>query len=440
MKQYDVIVIGAGPGGLAAAYQLADSKKVLVVERDLWGGTCPNVGCDPKKMLYSAVQAKDQAGRMTRAGLEGIPDINWPNLMAFKRGYTDTVPSGTLAGLKNAGIDTVHGAARFLDPRTVAVAGETYRATNFVIATGQAPALPKIPGASLLKTSSDFLNLDQLPMTLAFIGAGYVALELANIAAAAGATVHLINHSARALRSFPEDAVAQLLAAMKDRRIIFHDNVALTGVISSPRGVILQAADFSLEVQTAFSAVGRVPAVTLGLGDAGVQVGARGIQVDDHLRTTNPHIFALGDVIAKTQPKLTPVASFEGRYVGATILADRGPIDYPAQPVVVYGTTELAQVGISLADAEAAPDRYTINTQDVSRWYTYNRLKDDSATVTVITDKASGEIAGAIVVSTIAEELINYLTLLMDTHVPGKVAAKLIYAYPTPASDLQYLV
>ncbi|MFD1464372.1 FAD-dependent oxidoreductase, partial [Paenibacillus farraposensis] len=202
-------------------------------------------------------------------------------------------------------------------------------------------------------------NLDQLPMTLAFIGAGYVALELANIAAAAGATVHLINHSARALRSFPEDAVAQLLAAMKDRRIIFHDNVALTGVISSPRGVILQAADFSLEVQAAFSAVGRVPAVALGLGDAGIQVGARGIHVDDHLRTTNPHIFALGDVIAKTQPKLTPVASFEGRYVGATILADRGPIAYPAQPVVVYGTTELAQVGISLTDAEAAPDRYT---------------------------------------------------------------------------------
>lgn len=438
--EYDVIVIGGGPGGLAAAYALSDTKRVMVVENNLWGGTCPNFGCDPKKMLYSAVEARAYAGRMTKAGLVGIPDVNWPSLMAFKRGYTETVPSGTKAGLKQAGIAAVEGSPKFVDANTISVAGTRYQATNFIIATGQFPVRPDIPGADLLGTSTDFLDLDELPQTVAFIGAGYVSLELANIAAAAGATVHIINHSARALRAFPAKAVAELRRQMEQERIIFHDNVSLTQVTGSATSVTLAAPDFSLTVQRAFTAAGRAPSLDLNLVAAGVDSTPHGITVGSFMQTSAPNIFAVGDVVAKTQPKLTPVASFEGRYVAEHLLGDSRPIRYPVQPTIVYGATQVAEVGIHLADAEKDPAHYEIKHNDVTHWYTYNRIQEKQADVTVIIDKNNGEIAGAVVVATVADELINYITMLMNSHTKPSAATREIYAYPSVASDFSYLL
>nr|WP_263848883.1 FAD-dependent oxidoreductase [Lacticaseibacillus thailandensis] len=155
---YDVVIIGAGPGGLAAAYGLAAQQHVLVVENNLWGGTCPNFGCDPKKMLYGVVEAQRQVRRYQGSGLDGQPRVNWAQMMAFKRSYTDGVPVGTEQGLTQAGIDHLHGTATFRDAHTLVVGDRTVTTDKVVVATGAHANITDIPGHELLATSTDFFG------------------------------------------------------------------------------------------------------------------------------------------------------------------------------------------------------------------------------------------------------------------------------------------
>lgn len=436
---YDTIVIGGGPGGLAAAYGLAAKQKVLVIESDLWGGTCPNYGCDPKKMLYRGVEVKNATLRMNGFGISGTARIDWPSLMAFKRSYTTGIPAGTLTGLTRTGIKTLYGRAQLLGQHMVKVGSQNVTGEHIVIATGHTPRFPDIPGANLLKTSRDFLDVDELPTSIAFIGAGYVSVELANIAAAAGADVHIIGHSDRLLRAFPKVATEALKQLLLKTGIHFHPNVELTKI--SPLGTMthLHADGFDLNVDMAVTAMGRIANVAdLGLANAGIKSDLRGIPVDDHLRTAVANIYAIGDVNLKPQPKLTPVAGFEGRYVAQQILGSQEPIHYPAIPTIVFGPTELAKVGVALEDALAAPEQYQVTHNETTHWYTYNRIQDPDAQVWTIVDKSTGKLAGAVVLASLAEDLINTFAAAIDA---GQEPSDLnwIYAYPSAQSDLQYL-
>ncbi|NVO88264.1 NAD(P)/FAD-dependent oxidoreductase [Lactobacillus rhamnosus] len=436
---YDTIVIGGGPGGLAAAYGLAAKQKVLVIESDLWGGTCPNYGCDPKKMLYRGVEVKNAALRMNGFGISGTAKIDWPSLMAFKRSYTTGIPAGTLTGLTRTGIKTLYGRAQLLGQHMVKVGSQNVTGEHIVIATGHTPRFPDIPGANLLKTSRDFLDLDELPTSIAFIGAGYVSVELANIAAAAGADVHIIGHSDRLLRAFPKVATEALKQLLLKTGIHFHPNVELTKI--SPLGTMthLHADGFDLNVDMAVTAMGRIANVAdLGLANAGIKSDLRGIPVDDHLRTAVANIYAIGDVNLKPQPKLTPVAGFEGRYVVQQILGSQEPIHYQAIPTIVFGPTELAKVGVALEDALAAPEQYQVTHNETTHWYTYNRIQDPDAQVWTIVDKSTGKLAGAVILASLAEDLINTFAAAIDA---GQEPSDLnrIYAYPSAQSDLQYL-
>ena len=436
---YDTIVIGGGPGGLAAAYGLAAKQRVLVIESDLWGGTCPNYGCDPKKMLYRGVEVKNAALRMNGFGISGTAKIDWPSLMAFKRSYTTGIPAGTLTGLTRTGIKTLYGRAQLLGQHMVKVGSQNVTGEHIVIATGHTPRFPDIPGANLLKTSRDFLDVDELPTSIAFIGAGYVSVELANIAAAAGADVHIIGHSDRLLRAFPKVATEALKQLLLKTGIHFHPNVELTKI--SPLGTMthLHADGCDLNVDMAVTAMGRIANVAdLGLANAGIKSDLRGIPVDDHLRTAVANIYAIGDVNLKPQPKLTPVAGFEGRYVAQQILGSQEPIHYPAIPTIVFGPTELAKVGVALEDALAAPEQYQVTHNETTHWYTYNRIQDPDAQVWTIVDKSTGKLAGAVVLASLAEDLINTFAAAIDA---GQEPSDLnrIYAYPSAQSDLQYL-
>lgn len=436
---YDTIVIGGGPGGLAAAYGLAAKQKVLVIESDLWGGTCPNYGCDPKKMLYRGVEVKNATLRMNGFGISGTARIDWPSLMAFKRSYTTGIPAGTLTGLTRTGIKTLYGRAQLLGQHMVKVGSQNVTGEHIVIATGHTPRFPDIPGANLLKTSRDFLDVDELPTSIAFIGAGYVSVELANIAAAAGADVHIIGHSDRLLRAFPKVATEALKQLLLKTGIHFHPNVELTKI--SPLGTMthLHADGFDLNVDMAVTAMGRIANVAdLGLANAGIKSDLRGIPVDDHLRTAVANIYAIGDVNLKPQPKLTPVAGFEGRYVAQQILGSQESIHYPAIPTIVFGPTELAKVGVALEDALAAPEQYQVTHNETTHWYTYNRIQDPDAQVWTIVDKSTGKLAGAVVLASLAEDLINTFAAAIDA---GQEPSDLnrIYAYPSAQSDLQYL-
>ncbi|WP_309297200.1 NAD(P)/FAD-dependent oxidoreductase [Lapidilactobacillus luobeiensis] len=434
MADYQTIIIGAGPAGNALAYRLASTQKVLVVENDLFGGTCPNQGCDAKKMLYSGIEVRQQAQRLQGHGLASAPKINWPDLMAFKRSYTEQVPTATEAELRNVGVTTVHGTAKFIAADILEVDHHQYHGNHIVIATGQRPHQLQIPGAELLKTSRDFLDLDQLPQRIIFIGGGYISFELANIAATAGAQVTLIHHNQRPLKQFPQMLVASLIQQMTAAGIQVHLGAEPQAVQKTATGLQLQTSAGDFDADLIINATGRQPNIdALGLDQVGINADVHGVAVNDHLQTSLPEVYAIGDVVKRTLPKLTPVASFEGDYLADQLLGLRDDaIDYPLIPTIVFGTEKLAQIGVSVNEAQKDTLHFQVTEMDVGSWYTYNRIQDKNAKVLLVKDMV-GQVVGVSVLSALADELINHFAdRLAQGHAP-------LYLYPTTASDLAYL-
>ncbi|WP_203641940.1 dihydrolipoyl dehydrogenase family protein [Levilactobacillus andaensis] len=442
MQAFDIGIIGGGPGGLAAAYGLhARGMNVAVVEKDLWGGTCPNRGCDPKKILMAAVEAQGHSEALQGHGLTGIPQIDWSALMAAKRAYTEKIPSGTQGGLEAAGIANFHGTASFNDDGTLTVGGEQLNAANWIIATGQEPRLPKIDGQEWLRTSNDFLDLDKLPQDITLMGAGFVGVELAAIANAAGSRVHLVHHNTRPLRAFDQDLVNDLLDRLRENGVDIKLDTDITAV--APADDQYQVTTATGETWTtglAFATAGRTPVLAdLHLDRVDVATTAHGITVNGRLQSSNHHIFALGDVVDRPQPKLTPVAGFEGRYLTETLTTCDSPaIQYPVIPAVVYGKTQLAQLGVPTVQAESQPEKYMINDLDLTHWYSYQRIQDPHARIKVVVDKAANKIVGAAVLSSEAEQVINYLDFVISNQLGMDDINATIMAYPTLASDLTY--
>ncbi|MCH4008100.1 dihydrolipoyl dehydrogenase family protein [Companilactobacillus sp.] len=442
MKQYDAIVIGGGPAGLAAAYKLKSAgKNTAVFENDLWGGTCPNRGCDPKKVLLSAVEGRDRIAQFQGKGFSNVPYVNWTELEAFKKTFTDPVSAGSKSGLVSAGIDTYEGSPKFISENALNLGDETFQANDFIIATGQRPSILNITGSENLLTSNEFLSLKKMPKSITFIGAGYIAMELANIANATGAEVHLIHHNDRPLKEFDQEYVNEMVEQMKQRGIQFHFNVDTKEVEKVDDHYTIKADDFILNTDLVICATGRIPNVEgMSLDSAGVEIGKRGIKVNQYLQTTNKNIYAVGDVIDKTGPKLTPVAGFEAGYAVDHIIGnDNNPIDYPAIPTLVYGSPKLAKVGVSIPDAEKNKDKYHIVAQDLTGWFTYHRINEPVAKAKIVFDN-DDQIVGATILTEQADELINLLTVAIDKKINNEKVNQIIFGYPTVASDLEYLI
>lgn len=441
MEKYDAIVIGSGPAGNSAAYGLKEQgKKVAIIESDLWGGTCPNRGCDPKKMLMSGVEAQKRIETMLGKGFDQTPKIVWEDLMTFKKSYTDFVPQNTKEGLDAAEIDRYQGQASFLDANQIVVNDQELSANQFLIATGQRPAVLSIDGQDLLQSSTDFLDLNHLPKKMAFIGAGYIAFELAVIASAAGSEVHIIHHNDRPLKEFDQELVNDLVEHMKADGIQFHFNVNTKSVELMHPNYRITGENFELVVDMVIGATGRIPNVEgLNLEKAGVSYDKRGIKVDEHLRTTQQNIFACGDVIAKKQPKLTPVAGFEAGYVVNVMNGDTEAIDYPLIPTIVFGDQRLARIGLSDRELADHPEKYHSETTDLSSWYTYHRINDQGAKIKIVYDE-DDKIVAITCLSQLADEVINYLLIILTKKMTHEEVEKYIFAYPSPASDLSYFI
>ncbi|WP_299913596.1 FAD-dependent oxidoreductase, partial [uncultured Paracoccus sp.] len=212
-EDYDLIVIGAGMAGVAAANKCgAAGWRVAIVDALPYGGTCALRGCDPKKILRRGAEIMDAARLMQGKGIDpGDLSINWADLMAHKRGFTDPVPDKMEKGLSGNGVETLHGAARFTGSNTLEVDGTAYQSERFLVAAGAMPRPLSFTGADLVIDSTDFLNLEALPNRVLFIGGGFVSFEFAHIAARAGANPIIVDRGARPLRGFDPDLVEMLI-------------------------------------------------------------------------------------------------------------------------------------------------------------------------------------------------------------------------------------
>ena len=439
-KAFDVIIIGSGVGGMAIANGLvAEGKKVAVIEDDLWGGTCPNRGCDPKKTLYSIVEAKDSVTQLIGKGFSHTPQVNWSELMAFKESIINPVSDASNKSLQSAGVETIIGKAKFIDEKTVQVNDGTFSAETFVIATGARPSLLPIEGKDYLLTSDDFLSLPEMPKTVTFIGGGYVSFELATIANAAGAKVHVVHHNDKPLKAFDSELVKQSVQQLEAKGVIFHFNMNTKEIKKNKDSfLVIIENNESIKTDLVFCATGRIPNIEeLDLDKAKVDYDKNGIQIDDHLQTSSKNIFACGDVLSKKRAKLTPVASFEGNYLVKYLTGKTtDKIVYPCIPTVVYSSPKLAQTGVSIEQATEQEDDYEVSQIDATSWFSYSRVNEPISKIKLIKNRKTGLLVGATCLNERADDLINFLSLLIDEKMTTKEATQLIFAYPTIASDL----
>ena len=447
-KTYDLIVIGGGTAGNGVARMAADAGwSVASIDSEPHGGTCALRGCDPKKMLVAVTEGVEWAENMEGKGLEAQPSVNWPDMIAFKRSFTEAMPPRIEAGLEKAGIDVLHGLARFTGPNTIELNGETLTAKHFHIATGARPMTLNIPGEEHLTTSTEFLELPERPNRIAFVGGGFIAMEFAHIVKRAGAReVTVLEMMDRPLGPFDPDLVAMLVEATEELGVDLRTKAKVAKIEK-------QGDEFTVTVETpdgtetitcdlVVHGTGRVPNIDrLNLEAAGVEYSRRGIKVSDAMRTTNPAIFAAGDCAA-SGPKLTPVSAFEGRVAGKNLLAgeDERTVDYPPIPSVVFTLPMVATVGLSEAVAREQGLKFDTHFEKTGDWYSSLRVGAKHTGFKVLVEVGSGQILGAHLIGPGSEEQINLFAMAMGAGQTANQIKAMIFAYPSYASDIGSMV
>lgn len=426
-KEYDLAIIGSGTAAMVAAMRVREAGwRVAVVDFRPLGGTCALRGCDPKKMLVGGAEAVDHARRMHGKGIVGDTAIDWPELMAFKRSFTDPVPAKHEQRYAAKGIDTYRGQARFIGRTQLEVAGEPLLFRHALLASGAEPVQLGIPGEHHLVTNEGFLSLERLPQRIVLVGGGYIAAEFSHIAARAGSHVVVLQRGERMLKGFDADLVGWLMEKFKAEGIEVHTGTKVESIDATPTGYTVHAssaagrAEFNAELVV--HAAGRAPALgPLDLDAGGIDVEHGRIKLNEYLQSvSNPAVYAAGDA-AQVGPPLTPVSSHDAKVVAANLLKGnhRKP-DYTGVPSVAFTIPPIATVGLSEDEArQAAEPTYGFK---------------------VLVEEESDQILGAHLVGPHADEVINLFALAIRHKLTADDLKRTVFAYPTGASDIGYML
>ena len=443
---YDVMVIGTGTAAYQVVYPCQEAGlKVAVVDRQPYGGTCAIRGCQPKKYLVAAAEAVERATAMVAIGVSHPPGLDWTDLMASKRKFTDRVPSRTEQGFRSAGITTLKGNARFTGPQTIQVGNDEIRARTTVIATGAKPRPLKFPGAQLLTTSDGFLDLPALPPRILFVGGGFISMEFAHVAARAGSQVTVLQRDTHVLKQFDPDLADLLMDASRSAGMGIQTGACVNEIKQTEDGFQTRCRENPDEVYTAdlvIHGAGRVADLDdLNLSAAGIDFSEGGVSVDAYLQSTsNPHVYAIGDA-AGSPYQLATVADMEGICVAHNIInGNRQTADYLVVPGAVFTQPPLAAVGASVAAAQQWDREVAINSGDMTRWPSSRRIGQTHAAYRVICDAKTHHILGAHILGHNADEMINIFALAMRFNLTTDDLKQVLWAYPTYVSDIKYML
>jgi glutathione reductase (NADPH) len=446
-NRYQLVVIGTGTAAMVAALRVrAAGKSVAVVDFHPFGGTCALRGCDPKKVMIGGASAFDHARRMQGKGVAGDPRLDWAGLLRFKREFTDPVPAQREQLYRDKGIDTYRGRARFTGRNTLQVEGKTLEADHVLIAAGAQPARLHIQGEELLIDNEQFLGLDELPGRIVLVGGGYIAAEFSHIAARAGAKVTVLQHGDRMLKGFDPDLVGWLMERFDSLGIDVRLRTKVEAVERMDAGYRVRVSSAgqssTVDADLVVHAAGREAALEdLDLDAGGIAVESGRLKLNDYLQSTsNPAVYAAGDA-AQAGPPLTPVASLDAKVAAANLLeGNHSKPDYRGVPSVAFTIPPIAMVGLSEAKAREQGLRFKVNAQKASDWFTARQAAEPVHGFKVLVEEGSGRILGAHLVGPHADEVINLFAVAIRHGLTAPDLKSTIFAYPTGASDIGYML
>lgn len=435
---YDLIVIGSGAGGSAAATIAArEGKRVAIIEAGVFGGESPNWGDVPTKALLHAAQLYDEAKHGARFGIRSsMMGYNYPSLHAWKDlTIKRTGAGGNRRYYENEGISAFSGIAHFLSPNEISVNRRHLSGENFLIATGSHIETPDIQGLENVKylTPRTLLEATRLPKSLFIIGGGTVGVELGQLMAIFGTKVYIAEIASRLLPHEDEEAGVLMERILKEQKGV--TSLTQTRILSVVKDGIGKRITFnrggvekSLHVDEVLIATGRVPTVDLGLENASVNYTPKGIEVNEHLQTSARHIYAAGDVLGKGSP--THTALLESRVAANNILNPKSRIspDYTATPRVTFSYPGIASVGLSEDDCLKRDLRINKAIAPLNIVTRSNTSDFRDGFVKIITDKR-GVVLGATVVAPHAAEIIHELVLAVKHQLTAADVANTPHAF-----------
>ncbi|AZO28951.1 MULTISPECIES: NAD(P)/FAD-dependent oxidoreductase [Mesorhizobium] len=448
MEKYDVVILGGGNAGMGAtvATRAAGLSVAMIEARDL-GGTCPNRGCTPKKVLVAAAHVLDE---IERAGSHAIrvdpPRLDWRALIEREKDIIRDIPSRLSGLMAKRGVDVISGQASFIGSNAIRVGTRELEARNIVIATGSKPRPLSIPGAEHLTTSDDVLSDPVLPRAVVFIGGGVIAFELGHVYARAGVDVMILEALPQLLPGFDTDAVAQLRGESERLGIGIHTTAWVKRIDKADGRLRVSFAKDGVESMVAADRVvncaGRVANVEgLDLG-AGVVVHREGrIEIDDHLRSrSNPDVYVCGDAVWNS-PQLSPIATYEGGIVGRNIA--EGPKhrpDYSHIPASLYSIPAVASVGLTEAKARERGLHVKVHLNDMQGWLSARTYAEAVAWSKIIVEETTDRIVGAHLVGHAGEELIHIFALAMKHGIPARGLSEMVCGFPTFSADIRNMM
>jgi glutathione reductase (NADPH) len=359
IKHYDFLAIGAGSGGIASANRAAiRGAKAAVIEAQAVGGTCVNLGCVPKKVMWYGAHIAEAIKYSEAYGFDlEQTGFDWARLVQNREAYIERIHGAYHRGFESNGVDFIEGYARFVDKNTVEVNGETITADHIVIAVGGRSIVPDVPGAELGIDSDGFFALTERPKKAVVIGAGYIAVEIAGVLHALGSNTNLLVRKDRPLRYFDKDITDALLDRMEQDGPVLHTHTDVNKIEKNDKGLLqvhTSKGECLNNVDCVIWAIGREPATDdIGLNAAGIDTDDEGFIPTDKYQNTNVEgVYAVGDITGEAQ--LTPVAIKAGRLLAERLFNPEMPnvhMDYSQIPTIVFSHPPIGSLGLSESDA-----------------------------------------------------------------------------------------
>jgi glutathione reductase (NADPH) len=441
--KFDLLVLGGGSGGLAHAQRAAEyGVKAAVIENGPLGGTCVNVGCVPKKVMWYSAQHAHHLEHARDYGFDVVANgHDWSKLKYARDGYIARLNNIYAGNLERRGVDLIRGTASFLDEKTVDVDGRHYSADRLVIATGGKPLVPSIPGAEFGFTSDGFFELESRPQRVAIVGSGYVSVELAGVFNALGSDTTVLVRKDSVLRSFDRMLGEELRIAMEAAGIHFKPGLVPHALEKTEAGLELTTADGHRTgpFDGVLWAVGRVPSTAvLNLDAAGVAYDASGfVPVDDWQRTNVEHISAIGDVTGRVA--LTPVAIAAGRRLADRLYGGMGNrhLEYHLIPTVIFSHPPIGTIGMTEEEArrEYGDDMCVYESRFTPMYYALSEHKQRTM-MKLITAGKEERIVGCHIIGEGADEMLQGFAVAIRMGATKQDFDDTVAIHPTSAEEL----